>query len=122
MLNLFILLWQTPTPPQGGAGLWGNLVFIGAGLAVVYFMMLRPQSKLRKEQSDFSNKIKKGQKIVTMGGIHGTIASIDEELGIIKLIIAEGTYIKIQKDSVSMDMTKNIYGAKKSKESAKSDK
>ncbi len=57
----------------GGEGM-GNLLMIGLIVVVFYFFMIRPQAKKQKEEKKFRESIKKGDKVVTVGGIHGKIA------------------------------------------------
>ena len=71
MLN-FILL-QEPA----GQSLYGNLLLIGGIVVVFYFFMIRPQQKKQKDQKKFLEEVKKGENVITVGGIHGRIASIE---------------------------------------------
>ena len=67
MLNTILFLWQggTPAPPQGGLGGFGTLIFFGAAIATIYFMMIRPQNKVRQQQGEFLGSLKKGKKVKT---------------------------------------------------------
>jgi preprotein translocase subunit YajC len=67
--------------PPGGAG--GNamltqLVFFGAIFAIFYFLLIRPQQKQRREREALLAAIKRGDKVVTTSGVHGTITAIDD--------------------------------------------
>ncbi|MBZ0263429.1 preprotein translocase subunit YajC [bacterium] len=66
--------------PQGGAGsgILGFLPFILIFL-VIYFFMIRPQSKRQKEHQRMLGELKQGDEVVTIGGVHGTIAGIREQ-------------------------------------------
>lgn len=107
MFQSILFLWQAPAPPQGGMGGLGTLLFFGIAIAIIYFMMIRPQSKVRKQQSDFWSSLKKGKKVVTIGGVHGTIASMEDKT--VSLLISQGVYITVQRDCISMDMTNANY-------------
>ena len=63
----FILLQA----PSGGQTLYGNLLLIGGIVLIFYFFMIRPQQKKQKDQKRFLEEVKKGDNIVTIGGIHG---------------------------------------------------
>ncbi len=87
----------------GGAGTM-NLVFIGGILLVFYFFMIRPQQKKQKDQKKFIGDIKKGDLVVTLGGIHGKISAIDENT--ITLEVDRGAKIKMEKSSISFEASK----------------
>lgn len=106
MFDSFLFL-ADPVPPQSGLGGFGMLIFFGVAIGIIYFMMIRPQNKIRQQQGDFHSNLKKGRKVVTIGGVHGTIASIDDKT--MTLIIAQGVHITIQRDCISMDLTNSIY-------------
>jgi preprotein translocase subunit YajC len=61
-------------PAQGGG--WTFWLMIIAMIAIMYFFMWRPESKRRKQMENFRNNIKKGDKIITAGGIYGTVKEI----------------------------------------------
>jgi preprotein translocase subunit YajC len=95
----------------GGSAMTGNLVLIGGIIVIFYFFMIRPQQKKQKDQKTFLTDIKKGDMIVTMGGIHGKIAAIDDES--VLLEIDKGTKIKIEKSSISLETSKKYTEKKK---------
>jgi len=88
----------------GGSAMTGNLVLIGGIIVIFYFFMIRPQQKKQKDQKNFLNEIKKGDAVVTTGGIHGKVASIDDDT--ILLDVDRGTKIKVEKGSVSLEASK----------------
>jgi preprotein translocase subunit YajC len=69
--------------------------------------MIRPQAKKAKLQKNFLQNLQKGDKIVTIAGIHGTVNKINDD-GTMQLEINPGSYIKIEKSAVSMEWTANI--------------
>ena len=79
------------------------LILIGI---VFYFFMIRPQTKKMKDQKNFIEAIKKGDKVVTIGGIHGKIADINEDTYLLE--IENGVKMKIDKVSVSLEASKKI--------------
>ncbi len=80
-------------------------------IVVFYFFMIRPQMKKAKDQKKFRENIKVGDKIITIGGIHGKIAEVEETTFIIT--IEAGVKIKIEKSAVSMDSSTMIGAEKK---------
>ncbi|MGQ0829569.1 MAG: preprotein translocase subunit YajC [Bacteroidota bacterium] len=89
----------------GGIGQFIPLILI---IVVFYFFMIRPQLKKAKEQKKFRENIKKGDKIVTIGGIHAKIAEVSDTTFIIE--VEGGNKLKIEKSAVSMDSS-NLIGA-----------
>ncbi|HMP98327.1 MAG TPA: preprotein translocase subunit YajC [Cyclobacteriaceae bacterium] len=87
---------------QGGA--IPQLLFFAAIIAVFYFFMIRPQQKKQKEQAKFVNEVKKGDTVVTIGGIHGRIAEVEEDTFMLE--IEKGARMRITKNSVSMESSK----------------
>lgn len=96
----------------GGApgGQYGTFILIGGFIIIFYFFMIRPQQKKQKDQKKFIEDIKKGDSVVTMGGIHGKVFAIEDDT--ILLEVDRSTKIKIEKSSISLDASKQ-YSAKK---------
>lgn len=88
-----------------GAGKANNgtmtLVFILLIILIFYFFMIRPQQKKQKEVEKFRNGLQKGDKIVTVGGIHGKIVEVKENTFIIE--IANDIRVEIEKTAVAID-------------------
>jgi preprotein translocase subunit YajC len=57
--------------PAGSGGMWGNILLFGGIIVIFYLFMIRPQQKKQKDQKKFIEAVKKGDMIVTIGGIHG---------------------------------------------------
>lgn len=102
MLELANLLMFAPPPggQQGGAGSFlSTIIFFVFMILIMYFFMIRPQTKRQKEHQNMLAGLKKGDKVVTSAGIHGTITEIDDKT--IVLQIAENTKIKIEKHAIT---------------------
>ncbi|MCX8054858.1 MAG: preprotein translocase subunit YajC [Ignavibacteria bacterium] len=102
MLELANLLMFAPPPggQQGGAGSFlPTIIFFVFMILIMYFFMIRPQTKRQKEHQNMLANLKKGDKVVTSAGIHGTITEIDDKT--IVLQIAENTKIKIEKHAIT---------------------
>ena len=78
-----------------------TIVMLVALFAIVYFFMIRPQNKRQKEIQKFRNALQRGQEIVTIGGIHGTINSIDENDNTVMVEVATGVKIKFEKAAIN---------------------
>ena len=70
-------------------------------MIVIYFFMIRPQINRQKAEEEFQNKLQKGNKIITIGGIHGIIVRIQESNIILE--ISEKTQIVIDRQSISRE-------------------
>ncbi|HEY0030909.1 MAG TPA: preprotein translocase subunit YajC [Bacteroidia bacterium] len=75
-------------------------------IVVFYFFMIRPQLKKSKDQKKFRENIKVGDKIITIGGIHGKISDIQETTFMIT--VEGGVKLKIEKSAISMDASSLI--------------
>lgn len=68
--------------------------------AIMWFFMIRPQQKRQKEIQNFRASITKGSQIVTAGGIYGTVKEIDEANNTLKVEVANGICVKVDRGSV----------------------
>lgn len=100
-MNQIYLLQATPSA-SGGGGF--QFIFLGLMILVFWLFFIRPQAKRAKNQKKFVEDLQKGEKIVTIAGIHGTINKVNED-GTLSLEVSPGSYIKIEKSAISMDMT-----------------
>ena len=87
---------------QASSGL-AQLFFPVAILVVFYFFLIRPEQNKKKKQGDFVNNLKKGQRVVTVGGVHGKIVNIEKN--VVTLDVDRGTKIQFDRNSVSLEMT-----------------
>ena len=83
---------------QGAGGGFSSLIMMVAIFAIFYFILIRPQQKKMKEHKKLVEELKKGDRIVTSGGIYGTVENTTPETLTIK--IAEGVKVKITRGSV----------------------
>ena len=97
MFNQVMLLQSTDT-----SGIL-NLVMIGGIFLVMYFFMIRPQSKRQKEQAAFTEAMEKGDRVVTAAGIHGKIIAFSGS--IVTLEISRGVNIKVEKEFISKELS-----------------
>ena len=87
------------SPDGGGDGAIINLLFLGAIFFVFYFFIIRPQTKRQKEIQQKVGEMKKGDKVVTGGGMLGIVNSIDDET--VLLEIDSGVKARFQKSSIT---------------------
>lgn len=76
-------------------------------IVVFYFFMIRPQMKKAKETKKYIESLKVGDKILTIGGIYGTVHKLNED-GTIIMAIEDGSKMKISKNAVSQDATSTL--------------
>ena len=97
-LNLVILMTQPAEGAGGGLGAFLPLILL---IVIFYFFFIRPQMKKQKELSKFRENLKKGDRIITIGGIHGKILEVSEKTFLIEV---EGqNRLKIEKSAVSQN-------------------
>lgn len=75
-----------------------QLLMFAAIFAVFYFFMIRPQAKKQKEEKKFRDNVKSGDKVITIGGIHGKIASVNDTNVILE--VESGQKIKVEKSAL----------------------
>jgi preprotein translocase subunit YajC len=91
----------------GGASAMPQLLLLGGMILVFWLFMIRPQAKKAKEAKKFQENLNKGEKIVTIAGIHGVVNKINED-GTIMIETSPGSYLKIEKSAISMEWTNQI--------------
>ncbi len=101
-----LLILMSPPQGQSGGGIMSFLPLI-AIVVVFYFFMIRPQMKKAKDQKKYIEALKKGDKILTIGGIYGKIVEVNEDATII-MEVEDGTKMKISKNAVSHDASLNL--------------
>ncbi|MFB6272586.1 MAG: preprotein translocase subunit YajC [Salinibacter sp.] len=104
MLTSFLLgfdpIFLVGQSGQGGGGFVGLLLPLVLIIGVFYFFIYRPQQKREEEHQEMVDNLEQGDKIVTVGGIHGTVQKIDEE-SILAQVDSKGTRLRFNKDSVA---------------------
>jgi preprotein translocase subunit YajC len=96
MLNI-LLQAQSSSP-------YTTPLIFGAIFVIFYFFMIRPQQKKAKDQKKFTEEIKRGDYVVTIGGAHGTIAELEGDTFILE--VEKGGRIRFNKSAISMEATK----------------
>src|SRR3982074_3439640 len=91
----------------GGLGGVSPLILLGGMILVFWLFMIRPQAKKAKEAKKFQENMSKGDKIVTIAGIHGTVNKVNDD-GTLMIETSPGSYLKIEKSAISIEWTQNI--------------
>lgn len=104
-MNLAMVFLMLGDGKGGGGGF--QFVFLGLMILVFWMFMIRPQAKKAKQQKTFMAGMQKGDKVVTIAGIHGVVNKVNDD-GTFMLEINPGSYIKMEKSAVSMEMTANL--------------
>lgn len=89
----------------GGAGGIASFIPLILIFGVFYFMLIRPQQKQAKEKQQFLNELRNGNKVVTTGGIHGTITGLTDS--VVTLEIADKVRIKVSRNSIGGPLNKD---------------
>lgn len=113
MAVVALALFSGCMPPandkSGASGSMGYSQFVIIGMMIIVFWLffIRPQAKRAKNQKKFIEDLQKGDKVVTIAGIHGTVNKVNED-NTLNIEISPGSYIKIEKSAISMEWTANI--------------
>lgn len=103
MNQIFYLL---SSDPKGGSP---YVIFFYAAIILVFWLFfIRPQAKKQKMQKTFINDIKKGDKVVTIAGIHGIVNRVNDDNTTIQLEINPGSYMKIEKSAISLEWSQAL--------------
>ena len=96
-----ITILQAAQQAQGGG--WTMWVMLALIFGVMWFFMIRPQRKQQKELQSFRDSLKKGDKVVTIGGIYGTVSDIKDTTVIVE--IDNNVKIRVSKQAIVKDFS-----------------
>lgn len=88
------------------AGMLPQLLMFGAIILVFYFFMIRPQQKKMRDQKKFREELTKGMTIITIGGMHGKLISVEDETVVIE--VDKGIRLTFDKTAISMEATARV--------------
>jgi preprotein translocase subunit YajC len=118
MISIAYAMAQPPAGgQQAGSPIFGFLPLILI-FFVFYFLLIRPQKKQMQQQQEMINKLKKGDRIVTSGGIHGKIAALKGKQ--IDIEVAPNTRITINKQNISQVITDELSSSGKAEDQGNS--
>lgn len=101
-MNLLTILGMAGGQGGQGGG-WEQMIPLVLIFVVFYFFMIRPQMRKTKEQKKYRASLAKGDKVVTVGGIHGKILDMEDNTIILEMI--DKNRIKVEKSAISMEST-----------------
>jgi preprotein translocase subunit YajC len=87
----------------GNSSMLANVLLWGGIIVVFYFFMIRPQQKKQKDQKSFVDNLKKGDNVVTIGGLHGRIAAVDSTT--VQIDVDRGLKLTFEKSAISREAT-----------------
>ena len=99
-MNSFLLAMQPPAQGGEGGSIWSMVLMFGSIIAIFYFMIIRPQQKRTKDREKLLEAVKKGDKIITAGGIHGTVIGLEDKTVLVQ--IADNVKVKMERTSISV--------------------
>jgi preprotein translocase subunit YajC len=106
MTHLLNILLMAPQGQGGQQSGWMSFLPLVLIIVVFYFFFIRPQMKRSKDQKKFKESLQKGQKIITIGGIHGRIVEIQETT--VTIEVENSVRLRVEKTAVAMDNTQTI--------------
>ena len=92
---------------QAGSAGTMQLVLLGGMIVVFYFFMIRPQAQKAKKAKKFQEDLQKGDKIVTIAGIHGIVNKINDD-NTLQMEVSPGSFMKIEKSAISMEWSEQL--------------
>lgn len=98
-MNILNLIAMTPQGQDGGGGIASTILMFAFIIAIFYFMIIRPQQKRQKERQKLLDSVQKGDKIVTVGGVHGTVVGVEEKTVLVQ--IADNVKVKVERSAIS---------------------
>ena len=97
-------LFLSAQAAQGGGSMTSMIIMMVVLFAIMWFFMIKPQQKKQKEIQKFQNELTEGTEVVTGGGIHGVVKSIDLAKNTVDVKIARDVVVTVEKTSVFKDM------------------
>jgi preprotein translocase subunit YajC len=85
-----------------------QIILFGGIFVVFYFFMIRPQQKKAKEAKKFIEELKTGDKVVTIGGAHGTVITIREKTIVVEVDSSKGVRVVFEKSAISKDASSRL--------------
>jgi preprotein translocase subunit YajC len=90
---------QAAAPAGGGMDMVTMVLMFGSMFAIIFFLMIRPEQKKQKERQKLMQTLTKGDKVVTIGGIHGKVVQVKEQTVLVK--VSDTTTLEFTKSAIS---------------------
>lgn len=98
LFNSLLLQAADPAAMGGEVGMFLPLILI---IGIMYFFMIRPQNKKQKELQKMLDALQKGDKVITIGGIHGTVSSVKKDSNVVTIRVDENTKIEFNRSAIA---------------------
>ena len=118
-MNSLILMSADASSGSSSASMASTIIMFVAIIAIFYFLIYRPQKKRDKEAKDMIAAMKKGDRVVTIGGIHGTIVTVKDKTVVIK--VDDSARIEFSKEAISSVVSKDAVKTAPKKDEKKGD-
>jgi preprotein translocase subunit YajC len=105
-MNLINILLMAPQGQGSTQSTWWSLLPLILIIVVFYLFFIRPQMKRSKNQKKFRESLQKGQKVITIGGIHGRIVEIQETT--VTIEVENQVRLRVEKSAIALDNTQTI--------------
>ena len=99
MISQYLVALAPPPDGSSGGGMLSTGIMFALIIGIFYFMIHRPQKKRQVEREKLLTSVKKGDKVITAGGLHGTVAGIDEKTLLIQ--VSENVKMKFERSAVA---------------------
>lgn len=99
---------------QAGGGIWGSFLIMVPIFAIMYFLMIRPQQKKQKEHEAMLSRVKAGDKIMTQGGLYGTVTKVGDKR--VTIEIAERVNVEFAQGAIAAILNEEVPAASDKKE------
>lgn len=113
MNTLYLIAMSPPQGGDAGGGMMSTLIMFGLIIGIFYFLILRPQQKRQKGRQKLLDSVKKGDKIITAAGLHGTVTGIDDKTLLIQ--VADNVKMKFDRSAVASIVREGEPDTKESK-------
>lgn len=97
-------MWLTESGNAAGGSMWMTILTFGAMFAIFYFLLIRPQQKKQRQRGAMLNALAKGDKVSTIGGIHGVIIEITDDTVVLK--VNDATKLTFDRSAVNNVLTR----------------
>lgn len=104
MLSFIMSIYAQGGKGSGSGGMAGSFIpMMVVMFIVIYFFMIRPEQKKQKQKQNMMGNLKKGDKVLTIGGVYGTVGNVKDDVVMVK--ISENTTVKLAKSAISNVIT-----------------
>lgn len=99
--SLPVVIAQADAPSGGAAPMMNMLILMGGFFLIIYFILIRPEKKRQAQHRTMLAELKKNDRVLTSGGIYGTIAALHDEDVVLKIDESQNVRIRVTRSSIS---------------------